>query len=114
MPRSASEKNSRSTFDKEMRSIANYVVDKKIKSADAYKIARYCLMDSLGCAILAANFPECTKLLGPIVPGATLSDGVRIPGTQFELDPVQGAFNIGTLIRWLDFNDAFLAAEWGH
>lgn len=106
--------NKRPNFDKEMRVIADYVIDKKIKSKGAYRIARYCLMDSLGCAILSLNFTDCTKLLGPIVPGATLKKGVRIPGMKIELDPVQGAFNIGTMIRWLDFNDAFLAAEWGH
>ena len=114
MPKSAADSNTRTGFDKEMRAIAKYVVDKKIRSKEAYRIAHYNLMDSMGCAILALNFPACTKLLGPIVPNATLKKGVRVPGTHFELDPVQGAFNIGTLIRWLDFNDAFLAAEWGH
>lgn len=109
-----SDVNKRTKFDKEIQKIANYAIDKKINNKEAYRLARYCLMDSLGCAILALNFPECTKMLGPIVPGATLRKGVRVPGTYFELDPVQGAFNIGTMIRWLDFNDAFLAAEWGH
>ena len=77
-------------------------------------IARYCLMDTLGCGILALNYPACTKLLGPLVPGATLRGGARVPGTRYELDPVTAAFNIGALIRWLDFNDTWLAAEWGH
>ncbi|MEM7395341.1 MAG: bifunctional 2-methylcitrate dehydratase/aconitate hydratase, partial [Verrucomicrobiota bacterium] len=76
--------------------------------------ARYCLMDSLGCAILALDFPECVKLLGPVVPGANTPNGSRVPGTPHELDPVMGAFNIGCMIRWLDFNDTWLAAEWGH
>jgi 2-methylcitrate dehydratase len=71
-------------------------------------------MDTLGCGILALNFPECTKLMGPIVPGASLAGGTRVPGTNYELDPVQAAFNIGAMIRWLDFNDTWLAAEWGH
>jgi 2-methylcitrate dehydratase len=101
-------------FDKEMLILADYVLNTTIKSKEAYKIARYCLMDSLGCAISATNFKECTKLLGPIVPGDTLKNGSRVPGTSFELDPVQATFNIGALIRWEDFNDAFLASEWGH
>lgn len=105
---------SKDKYDKEMYVIANYVMNKKIRSKKAYKLARYCLMDSLGCAVLASHFKACTKLLGPIVPGASLAKGVRVPSTSYELDPVQAAFNIGTLIRWLDFNDAFLAAEWGH
>jgi 2-methylcitrate dehydratase len=109
-----SELNIRPNFDQEMWDIADYVVTKKIHSEQAYETARYCLMDSLGCAILALNYPDCTKLLGPIVPDALLAHGARVPGTSFELDPVQAAFNIGTMIRWLDFNDAWLAAEWGH
>lgn len=107
-------KKSKSQYDKEIEIIADYVVNKKINSKEAYKTARYCLMDSMGCAILATNFTACTQILGPIVPGATLKNGTRVPGTSYELDPVQGAFNIGTLIRWVDFNDAFLASEWGH
>jgi 2-methylcitrate dehydratase len=94
--------------------IAEYCLSGAIDSTEAYDTARLCLMDSLGCAMLALNFPACTKLLGPIVPGAELRPGVRVPGTSFELDPVQAAFNIGAMIRWLDFNDTFLAAEWGH
>ncbi|MCE9614679.1 MAG: bifunctional 2-methylcitrate dehydratase/aconitate hydratase [Lentisphaerae bacterium] len=94
--------------------IAEYVTGTAIESAEAYDTARYCLMDSLGCAMLALKFPECVKRLGPIVPGATLAGGARVPGTAFELEPVQAAFNIGALMRWLDFNDTWLAAEWGH
>lgn len=100
--------------DSLLEEIAEYTLFHEINSEEAYKIARYVVMDSLGTAMLALRFPECTKLLGPIVPGATLKNGTRVPGTQFELDPVQGAFNIGTMIRWLDYNDTWLAAEWGH
>ncbi|WP_026961011.1 bifunctional 2-methylcitrate dehydratase/aconitate hydratase [Alicyclobacillus herbarius] len=101
-------------YDPLLTEIANYVVDTPITSAEAYTTARYVLMDALGCGILALSFPECTKLLGPLVPGATLPGGARVPGTSFELDPVQAAFNIGAMNRWLDYNDTFLAAEWGH
>lgn len=95
--------------------IADYVLSHPIESREAYDTARLCLMDSLGCMMLALHFPACTKLLGPIVPGAQMKDGgVRVPGTAYELDPVQGAFNIGALVRWLDYNDTWLAAEWGH
>jgi len=94
--------------------IAHYVSQPPEFSNEAYDTARLCLMDSLGCALLALNYPDCTKLLGPVVPGATLSLGARVPGTTYELDPVQAAFNIGCLIRWLDYNDTWLAAEWGH
>jgi 2-methylcitrate dehydratase len=94
--------------------IADYVLDDRIESAEARRIARYCLMDTLGCGILALGFPACTKLLGPVVPGAELKRGARVPGTRYELDPVAAAFNIGAMIRWLDFNDTWLAAEWGH
>ena len=94
--------------------IADYVCDYKIVSNEAYETARYCLMDTLGCGILALNYPACTKLLGPLVPGTVVPNGCRVPGTAFELDPVSGAFNIGCIIRWLDFNDTWLAAEWGH
>ncbi|MCE5232496.1 MAG: bifunctional 2-methylcitrate dehydratase/aconitate hydratase [Mizugakiibacter sp.] len=100
--------------DQPMRDIADYVADYRIDSAEAYETARYMLMDSLGCAMLAMKFPECVKHLGPVVPGATLAGGARVPGTSHELDPVQAAFAIGTQIRWLDFNDTWLAAEWGH
>ena len=80
----------------------------------AYETARNCLIDTLGCGLEALEYPACTKLLGPVVPGATLANGARVPGTPYRLDPVQAAFNIGTMIRWLDFNDTWLAAEWGH
>lgn len=110
----SSELNIRPDYDQEMLDIANYVTDTEITSYEAFNTARLCLMDSLGCAMLALRYPECTKLLGPIVPGASLKNGARVPGTDYELDPVQAAFNIGTLIRWLDFNDTWLAAEWGH
>ena len=101
-------------FDPELISIADYTSDYVIESKLAYQTARWCLLDSMGCALLALNYPACTKLLGPIVPGTTVENGVRIPGTAYKLDPVQAAFNIGTMIRWLDFNDTWLAAEWGH
>jgi len=94
--------------------IARYVADGIINSDLAYETARYCLMDALGCGLLALRSPECTRHLGPIVPGTHVPHGARVPGTSFELDPVQAAFNIGCLIRWLDYNDTWLAAEWGH
>jgi len=104
----------RPDFDQPMIDIADYVVDYRIDSAEAYDTARYVLLDSLGTAMLAMKFPECVKHLGPLVPGASLPGGARVPGTSHELDPVQAAFAIGTQIRWLDFNDTWLAAEWGH
>jgi 2-methylcitrate dehydratase len=94
--------------------IADYVLAAPAFSDEAYDTARHCLMDSLGCGVLALSYPACTKLLGPIVPGVVVQNGARVPGTAFVLDPVAAAFNIGTLIRWLDFNDTWLAAEWGH
>ncbi|MEX2416421.1 MAG: bifunctional 2-methylcitrate dehydratase/aconitate hydratase [Paenibacillaceae bacterium] len=100
--------------DSLLEEIADYVLDKEIQSSEAYRISRYMLMDSIGSAMLALLYPECTKHLGPIVPGTTVPNGVRVPGTSFELDPVQGAFNISCLIRWLDYNDTWLAKEWGH
>jgi 2-methylcitrate dehydratase len=106
--------NIRTPYDAEITAIAHYVLNANIDSTDAYQTARYCLMDTLGCGMLALRFPECCKLLGPIVPGTTVPHGVNVPGTSFVLDPVQAAFNIGTLVRWLDFNDTWLAAEWGH
>ncbi len=99
-----------------LQQIADYVlaVD-RIDSAEAIDTARLCLMDTLGCGLLALSYPACTKLLGPVVPGATLPGrGARVPGTSFELDPIQAAFNIGAMVRWLDFNDTWLTAEWGH
>jgi 2-methylcitrate dehydratase len=106
--------NDRPEPDEVLVQIAEYVTGTEIHSAEALKTARYCLYDTLGCGILALNYPECVKLLGPVVPGATLSPGARVPGTSHELDPIQAAFNIGCMIRWLDFNDTWLAAEWGH
>ena len=106
--------NIRPAPDKELVDIAKYVGGYKIKSKEAYATARFCLIDTLGCGLEALGYPACTKLLGPVVPGAVIPGGARVPGTQFELDPVQAAFNIGIAIRWLDFNDTWLAAEWGH
>lgn len=106
--------NTRPDADKELSLIAEYVTQHAIKSEVAYSTARYCLMDALGCAFLALNYPKCTNLLGPIVPGTSVPHGTRVPGTHYELDPILGAFNIGAMIRWLDFNDTWLAAEWGH
>jgi len=100
--------------DQVLVDIANYITSYAVTSQEALQTARYCLMDTLGCGLLALNYPACTKLLGPMVPGATMPGGVRVPGMSYELDPVQGAFNIGAMIRWLDFNDTWLAAEWGH
>ncbi len=101
-------------FDQVLIDIADYVTQYRIESAEAYETARLCLMDTLGCGLEALGYPACTKLLGPIVPGTVVPDGARVPGTQFQLDPVQAAFDIGIAIRWLDFNDTWLAAEWGH
>jgi 2-methylcitrate dehydratase len=100
--------------DELLTEIADYALRDAVESAEARRIARYCLMDTLGCGILALGFPACTKLLGPVVPGAELARGARVPGTRYELEPVAAAFNIGAMIRWLDFNDTWLAAEWGH
>ena len=100
--------------DQPMVDIADYVVDYKIDSQEAFDTARYMLLDSLACAAMAMDHPECVKHLGPLVPGANLVGGARVPFTQHELDPVQAAYNIGVQIRWLDFNDTWLAAEWGH
>ncbi len=94
--------------------IASYAAEYQVQSDTAYETAFYCLMDSLACGFQALKYPACTKLLGPVVPGATMADGARVPGTSYELDPVQAAFNIGAMVRWLDFNDTWLAAEWGH
>ncbi|HQN64343.1 MAG TPA: bifunctional 2-methylcitrate dehydratase/aconitate hydratase [Methylophilus sp.] len=94
--------------------IANYVMDYDISSAEAFDTARYCLMDTLGCGFEALDYPACTKVLGPVVPGTIVPNGAKVPGTNFQLDPILAAFNIGAMIRWLDFNDTWLAAEWGH
>jgi 2-methylcitrate dehydratase len=106
--------NTRPACDRELASIADYTASYQITSELAYSTARYCLMDALGCGFLALQYPKCKKLLGPLVPGTLVPNGARVPGTNFELDPVLAAFNIGTMIRWLDFNDTWLAAEWGH
>ncbi len=106
--------NARPQPDELLVQIADYVSDYEIASDEAYETARYCLMDTLGCGILALNYPACTKLLGPVVPGTMVPKGSRVPGTAYELDPVSAAFNIGCINRWLDFNDTWLAAEWGH
>ncbi|MGA8278777.1 MAG: bifunctional 2-methylcitrate dehydratase/aconitate hydratase [Rhodanobacteraceae bacterium] len=100
--------------DQPLTDIADYVIDTEIESAEAFETARYMLLDSFACAMLAMKFPECAAEIGPVVPGATLAGGARVPGTDYELDPAQAAFSIGTQIRWLDFNDTWLAAEWGH
>lgn len=104
----------RSGFDPVIQDIVDYVRDTPINSSLAYDTARHCLIDSLGCAIEALDYPACTKLLGPIIKDTVVPHGARVPGTRFQLDPVQAAFNIGTMVRWLDFNDTWLAAEWGH
>jgi len=106
--------NIRPPFDQPIIDIVDYALDYKITSTLAYDTARYCLLDTLGCGLQALDFPACTKLLGPLVPGLTMHHGARVPGTSYRLDPVQAAFNIGTMIRWLDYNDTWLAAEWGH
>jgi 2-methylcitrate dehydratase len=112
---SSASSNIRPQPDQVLVDIADYVVGRDIQSDLAYATARHCLMDSLGCAMEALAYPACTRLLGPLVPGVAESGGgARIPGTRFQLDPVEAAFNIGTMIRWLDFNDTWLAAEWGH
>lgn len=100
--------------DAVLSDIADYALADARFTDEARETARLCLMDSLGCALAALDFPACTRLLGPVVPGATLAGGARVPGTPYEMDPVQAAFDIGAMIRWLDFNDTFLAAEWGH
>ena len=100
--------------DQPMVDIADYVVDYKIDSKEAFDTARYMLLDSLACAALAMDHPECVRHLGPLVPGADMKGGARVPYTSHELDPVQAAYNIGVQVRWLDFNDTWLAAEWGH
>jgi 2-methylcitrate dehydratase len=108
------ETNVKPDYDEVIRTLASYAKHAVISSDEAYETARLCLMDALGCAMLALQFKACTKLLGPVVPGAVLPGGARVPGTSYELDPVQAAFNLGTMVRWLDFNDTWLAAEWGH
>jgi 2-methylcitrate dehydratase len=106
--------NDRPAPDQVLADIADYALSYKITSDLAYTTAQHCLIDTLGCGLEALEYPACTKLLGPIVPGTVVPNGARVPGTNFVLDPVQAAFNIGAIIRWLDFNDTWLAAEWGH
>ena len=108
------ELNQRPQPDQVLIDIADYVCDYEISSNEAYDTARSCLMDTLGCGFLALKFPECRKLLGPLVDGTVVPNGARVPGTSFKLDPVKAAWDIGCIIRWLDFNDTWLAAEWGH
>ena len=111
---SAAISNVRPKPDQVLVDIAEYAAHYAIDSREAYETARHCLIDTLGCGLEALSYPACTKLLGPIVPGTVVPNGARVPGTPFQLDPVQAAFNIGAMIRWLDFNDTWLAAEWGH
>ncbi|MBB6127198.1 bifunctional 2-methylcitrate dehydratase/aconitate hydratase [Mucilaginibacter lappiensis] len=106
--------NERPQPDKVLTDIVDYVLNYEIKNDLAWKTAQYCLLDTLGCGLEALTYPACTKLLGPIIPGTIVPNGAKVPGTPFQLDPVQAAFNIGAIIRWLDFNDTWLAAEWGH
>jgi 2-methylcitrate dehydratase len=111
---SAAISNTRTKPDKVLTDIATYAAKYSIKSAEAYNTARLCLMDTIGCGLEALSYPACTKLMGPIVPGTIVPNGAKVPGTTYQLDPVMAAFNIGCMIRWLDFNDTWLAAEWGH
>ena len=106
--------NVRPAPDQVLTDIVDYALRYEVRSDEAYETARYCLMDTLGCGFEALEYPACTKLLGPIVRGTVVPNGARVPGTQYQLDPVQAAFNLGAMIRWLDFNDTWLAAEWGH
>ena len=100
--------------DQVLVDIADYVLKYKVTSAEAWQTARYCLMDTLGCGFEALEYPACTKMLGPVVPGTVVPNGAKVPGTPYQMDPVKAAFDIGAMIRWLDFNDTWLAAEWGH
>src|SRR3954470_4526834 len=111
---SSSISNVRQKTDQVIADIADYAMQFSVKSDEAYNTARLCLMDTLGCGFEALSYPACTKLMGPIVPGTVVPNGAKVPGTSFQLDPVMAAFNIGCMIRWLDFNDTWLAAEWGH
>ena len=98
-----------------MQDIVDYVMTYDVtRSEEAMETARYCWMDTMGCGLFALNYPACTKMLGPVVPGANMNNGARVPGTSYELDPVRAAWNIGAMVRWLDYNDTWLAAEWGH
>ena len=106
--------NIRPGYDSVISEIADYVSNFQIQSELALDTARNCLIDTIGCGLLALKFPACTKMLGPVVEGTSVPYGVRVPGTNFKLDPIKGAFDIGCIIRWLDYNDTWLAAEWGH
>lgn len=106
--------NERPPVDQVLADIADYVLNYKIESEKALKTAFYCFLDTLGCGFEALTYPACTKLLGPVVAGTIVPNGAKVPGTNYQLDPIQAAFNIGAIIRWLDFNDTWLAAEWGH
>ncbi len=108
------EQSNRPAPDEVLEAIATYAAQAAITSAEVYHTARYAMLDALGCGMLAMNYPECTRLLGPLVPGTVVPNGSRVPGTSYVLDPAQAAFNIGAIIRWLDYNDTWLAAEWGH
>ncbi|MEY4567244.1 MAG: 2-methylcitrate dehydratase [Planctomycetota bacterium] len=101
-------------FDALLEQLAHYSAQPLNASSEANDTARFCLLDSIGCGLLALQYPACTKLLGPVVDGAEIINGARVPGCSWQLDPVQAAFNIGCMIRWLDYNDTWLAAEWGH
>ena len=104
----------RMSADQALQDIADYVIDFKVESEEALNTARNCLIDTIGCGLLALKYPNCTKHLGPLVPGTTVENGARVFGKSFELDPVKAAWDIGALVRWLDFNDTWLAEEWGH
>lgn len=106
--------NNRPNPDQVLADIADYVLNYEVNSELALSTAHYCLLDTIGCGLEALTYPACTKLLGPIVKGTVVPNGAKVPGTSYQLDPIQAAFNIGTIIRWLDFNDTWLAAEWGH
>ncbi|EFK56910.1 bifunctional 2-methylcitrate dehydratase/aconitate hydratase [Sphingobacterium spiritivorum] len=106
--------NERPQPDQVLTDIVDYVLDYKVESDVAWRTAFYCFLDTLGCGFEALTYPACTKLLGPVVPGTIVPNGAKVPGTAYQLDPIQAAFNIGTIVRWLDFNDTWLAAEWGH
>lgn len=106
--------NDRPDYDPELQTLADYVLNFRAPSEEALTTARYCLMDTLGCGLLALRFPACTKHLGPLVEETTVPHGARVPGTSLRLDPVKAAWDIGAMVRWLDYNDTWLAAEWGH
>jgi 2-methylcitrate dehydratase len=113
-PHAEAKQDGKAAADRLFQDLADYTLNARIDSSEAWETARYCLLDALGCGMLALGYPACGKLIGPVVPGAVLPGGARVPGTGYELDPVQAAFCIGAMVRWLDFNDTWLAAEWGH